>query len=123
MDKSTVTEEVLERVKDTYTIKGTGQDNYINKLTSNAFDEFSILTGSEDIKAKYLFIIEGVVSKRYNRRGSEGLTSENVDGYSVNYQSNMYKELQGDFSEYLTLLEVEYNIKNSARKSAYIGIR
>lgn len=106
MDRTEIIKEIIERVKDTYMIEGESQDKYINKLTANALDEFSLLTGADTVNAKYLFIIEGVVSKRYVRRGSEGLKSESTDGYRVDYKDSVY-----DFEDYLDILRLEYDIK------------
>lgn len=102
MNKEEVIERVLDRIKDTYTISGNVQDKHIKTLISDAYDEFCMMTGVEGVREPYIRVIDGVVKKRYNRRTSDGLTSLNVDGYSVSYDD------KGDFEEYINLIALEY---------------
>ena len=60
LNRDAVVEEILGRIKDTFNITSGKQDNYIKKLTSNAFSEFSIMTESSTLKENYLFVIEVV---------------------------------------------------------------
>lgn len=99
-------QEILGRVKDSFLISGNEHDEYIKTLTSNAFEEFLIITGANEVDRRFLFVIEGVVSKRYVRRGSEGLKSENIEGYRVDY-----KDSEDDFKEYHSLLKTTYNLQ------------
>lgn len=99
MDKISVQEAVLERVKVTFNIADNLQDKYIKQLTSNAFDEFSLITGVSVVEERFLFVIEGVVNKRYARRGSQGIQSEKSSGLWVTY-----KEDGSDFDEYTSIL-------------------
>lgn len=118
VDKDKVLEEILRRVKDTFLLEDVGQDAYINKLTSNAFDEFLLITGADSVSDRYIFVIEGVVEKRYVRRGSEGYTSENSDGYSVTYRTDTF----GDFEEYRRLLSIEYNLQDGNERPNKVGV-
>lgn len=116
MDKKAVQDEVLECVKETFEIGDNLQDKYIKQLTSNTFDEFRVLTGSETIKKELLFVIEGVVNKRYVRRGSDGIESEKSSGLWITY-----KDDQTDFEEYKGILSVVYSLKdNGTRKRAKV---
>lgn len=117
MDKEEVIEEVLVRVKDTYTLEGEEQDRYIKTLTSNAFEEYKIITGADEVKTKFLFIIESVVNKRFVRRGSEGLDSENVDGYRLNYRNS-----EDDFKEFYVLMRTEYNLKVGEGRRGFVRV-
>jgi len=56
---------------------------------------------------KYDFIIRDVALKLYVRKGSEGTTSESVDGYSVSYTQSL-------FDEYLDLLNRDFNLDDTS---------
>lgn len=105
-----IDEEVVERVKEAQGITGNSQDKYIKQLTSSAIDEFKIITDAEEVEDRYLFVIEGVVKKRYVRRGSEGIESEKTSGVWM-----VYGEDRRDFEEYLPLLALNYPNVNKLR--------
>lgn len=87
------------------------QDLLISDLINDTEAHFKLLTGTETIDDKYSFIVEAVVVKRYNRKGSEGMKSETVDGYSVTYNDGA-----GDFDEFLPLLNKAFDLDGSATK-------
>ena len=64
---------------------------------ANEISDKAVTEVSED----HAFIIRGVASKQYNRRGSEGLEQETVDGYRATYVEN-------DFAEYLSFIEAKH---------------
>lgn len=72
----------------------------------------SALVGTTEIDKKYHFIIENVVYKLYGRKGSEGVKTENVDGYSVTYE-----DWDDMFKPYRKILDKDFGLDGSlARK-------
>ncbi|PJH58653.1 DNA-packaging protein [Salmonella enterica subsp. enterica serovar Typhimurium] len=92
-------------------MKDNEQDDLLQDLIDDAQSHFKLITGSDKINDKYQFIIRDVVAKRYNRKVSEGMASENVDGYSVNYH-----EGKSDFDEYMSLLERDFDLNDDSQR-------
>ena len=71
----------------------TKEDGLLTDLVEDAESYFKGLTGETTIDSKYGYMIENVVYKLYGRKGSEGVTSETVDGYAVTYEDwdNLFK--------------------------------
>ncbi|MDE8688286.1 phage head-tail connector protein, partial [Streptococcus gordonii] len=69
------------------------ENDLLNDLVDDAESYIKALVGTSEIASKYNFMIENVVYNLYGRKGSEGVTSETVDGYSVTYQEwdNLFK--------------------------------
>lgn len=88
------------------------EDELINDLTEDAESYFKALTGTPEIDSKYHFIIENVVYKLYGRKGSEGVKTENIDGYSVTYE-----DWDDMFKPYRKILDKDFGLDGSlARK-------
>ena len=102
----------LDKIKRRLGIEDAQQDDLLKDLIDDAESHFKLLTkktGSEDvITPAYDFIIRDVVALRYNRKGSEGMKSESVDGYSTTYSDAM-----DDFKPYRDLLERDFNLIDS----------
>lgn len=103
----------LEKIKRRLGITNLDQDDLLTDLIDDAESHFKLLTGVNEIPDKFKFMIRDVAIKRYNRKGSEGMSSETVDGYAVNYDNGV-----SDFSEYLDFLENEFKKKKTRRSSA-----
>lgn len=93
----------------------TQEDNLIEDLIADAESHFKILTGSFEINPKYNFMIEAVVYKLYGRKGSEGVSSETVDGYSVSYQA--WDDL---FKPYMAILNKDFGLDGSQRQKGKV---
>ena len=89
----------------------TKENDLIADLVDDAESYFKGLTGEATIDAKYHFMIENVVYKLYGRKGSEGVTSETVDGYSVTYQ-----EWDNLFKPYMAILNKDFGLDGSLRE-------
>lgn len=86
------------------------EDDRIEVVVDDAIDHFKLLTGADEVEKKYHFIIRDVAAARYARKGSEGMSSESVDGYSANY-------IHADFEPYMDLLDRDFHLsKDTARK-------
>jgi hypothetical protein len=87
----------------------------IEDLVDDAESYFKLLTDTTEIDAKYNFMIENVVYKLYGRKGSEAVTSETVDGYSVTYQ-----ELDDLFKPYMKILNKDFGLDGSLREKGKV---
>ena len=93
----------------------TAENDLLADLVDDAESYFKILTGSVEIGSKYNFMIENVVYKLYGRKGSEGVTSETVDGYSVTYQ-----DWDNLFKPYMAILNKDFGLDGSQRQKGKV---
>ena len=89
----------------------TKENDLLNDLVEDAESYFKSLTGSVYIESKYNFMIENVVYKLYGRKGSECVSSETVDGYSVTYQ-----DFDNLFKPYMAILNKDFGLDGSQRQ-------
>lgn len=93
----------------------TAEDGLLEDLIEDAESYFKLLTSSSIVDNKYHFMIENVVYKLYGRKGSEGVTSETVDGYSVTYQ-----EWDNLFKPYMAILNKDFGLDGSQRQKGKV---
>ena len=93
----------------------TAENDLLADLVDDAASYFKTLTGSVEIGSKYNFMIENVVYKLYGRKGSEGVTSETVDGYSVTYQ-----DWDNLFKPYMAILNKDFGLDGSQRQKGKV---
>lgn len=93
----------------------TAENDLLADLVDDAESYFKTLTGSAEIGSKYNFMIENVVYKLYGRKGSEGVTSETVDGYSVTYQ-----DWDNLFKPYMDILNKDFGLDGSQRQKGKV---
>lgn len=93
----------------------TAENDLLADLVDDAESYFKTLTGSVEIGSKYNFMIENVVYKLYGRKGSEGVTSETVDGYSVTYQ-----DWDNLFKPYMAILNKDFGFDGSQRQKGKV---
>lgn len=91
------------------------ENQLIADLIEDAESYFKALTGTLLISEQYNFMIENVVYKLYGRKGSEGVTSETVDGYTVTYQ-----DWDNLFKPYMAILNKDFNLDGSQRKEGKV---
>lgn len=96
-------ERLLERLKRRLGISDNVQDAILIDIIEDAQAHFLSLSGQEDVDPKYHYILIDVADVRYNRRGSAGVMSESVDGYSVTYQNVL-----DDFAPYLNIIQRDF---------------
>lgn len=68
-----------------------------------------------EVPEKHSFIIRGVASKQYTRRGSEGIEEETVDGYRAKYAKS-------DFNEYEAFIVTEFAPKDDDKRGKAVFI-
>lgn len=93
----------------------TAENDLLADLVDDAESYFKTLTGSVEISSQYNFMIENVVYKLYGRKGSEGVTSETVDGYSVTYQ-----DWDNLFKPYMAILNKDFGLDGSQRQKGKV---
>ena len=93
----------------------TKEDDLLSDLVEDAESYFKGLTGEATIDNKYDYMIENVVYKLYGRKGSEGVTSETVDGYSVTYQ-----DWDNLFKPYMAILNKDFGLDGSQRQKGKV---
>lgn len=86
----------------------TQEDALLTDIIEDAQAHFKALTGVTDIEPKFDFIILDVADMRYNRKGSVGMQSESVDGYSVTW-----KDAESDFKPYWSILNREFDLEGA----------
>ena len=102
----------LEFIKLTLGLNTDTSDKLLNMLVERATNRFKILlprvtnpnTGAkelQEVSEALDWIIEELVIERFNRIGSEGVTSETVAGHSVNFSEK-------DFKSYWDYIIMEY---------------
>lgn len=106
---------MINKLKRRLSISDTLQDDLLKDLLDDASDHFKAITGSFSVPRALEFIVIDVAEKRYVRKGSAGLDTESVDGYSVSYQDG-----KSDFDEYMELLDREYGLSKSQREKGWV---
>lgn len=100
---------MLDKLKRRLGIKDTIQDELLKDFLHDAEAHFRLITGAHSVHSRYEFIIINVASKLYNRKGSEGMSQERVDGYSAHYVASL-------FDEFMPLLEKEFDLYDDDKR-------
>lgn len=69
-------------------------------LTESRFMSF-LPSSYESVPVPLEYIVVEVSIKRFNRIGSEGMTSESVDSHSITFKSNDFDEYLGEIDRFL----------------------
>ena len=75
---------MLERIKTLLDIKDNRQDEPLNIIIENVSSHLKALLG-KDIPIELNYIVEEITVRRFNRLGTEGMKSEEVEGHSVTF--------------------------------------
>ena len=103
----------LDKIKRRLGISDTEQDDLLQDLLEDAQSYFIAITGAITVDPRYEFITNDVTAKLYNRKGSEGMESESVDGYSTSYAQDL-------FSDYMGILERDFNLNDEYRQKGRV---
>lgn len=103
---------MLTRVKTVLGIQTDEHDTLLNQLIANA--EIVLLS---NVGVEYVIthepllqvIIEEMVVERFNRLGAEGMTSQNIEGYSKSFD-------EVSFEKYSDYIELFYKSKGLNKK-------
>lgn len=93
-----VQSQTLSNVKLQLGITDTKQDDLLNLIINNVQEAMlGYLPALSEVPDELGYIVEDVAVARYYRRGSEGMKSKSIEGYSVSYDK--------DFDSYLHIFE------------------
>lgn len=83
----------------------TSQDAKLNLIISETTKRLKALLGGIDPPEELDYIVTGVSVARFNRIGSEGLSSHSVEGESMNFMDNDFAAYMDDIQGYLNAQE------------------
>lgn len=90
---------MLAKIKLLLGITDNTKDALLNLLIDQAIDQAINITHNDAVSS-YDSIIASMVVWRYNRLGSEGVTSENYSGVSFNYSSDYPEPLLKELNSF-----------------------
>lgn len=97
MDKNMIREDI----KILLNVLDDKQDSLLDVIINHTANHLELLLGKK-IPSHLEFIVTEVGIVRFNRRGSEGMSNESVEGHSTSYIDN-------DFRQYHSIIESERN--------------
>lgn len=93
---------MLEKIKLLLDIQDTTQDSKLNLIIQTVTSRLSTLLGGISPPESLNYIIIEVSLIRFNKIGSEGITSHSVEGESLNFSDdNDFAEFKNDIQAYL----------------------
>jgi hypothetical protein len=93
---------MLEKLKLYLGITDSGRDDLLNLIISGTQSRLKVLLGGTDEVPDALeYIIIDVAAVRYNRIGSEGLSSHTVEGETMSWSENDFEPFMDDINAYL----------------------
>ncbi|EKU92856.1 Phage gp6-like head-tail connector protein [Alloiococcus otitis] len=92
--------DLMQKLKTFLGIKDNLQDDLLESILEVTQDHFRAITGGVDTSDVEFIILE-VAIKRYNRVGSEGYSSQTVEGHRLDFSTS-------DFDEYKDILKRKY---------------
>lgn len=81
------------------------QDAKLNLIISETTKRLKALLGGIDPPEELDYIVTGVSVVRFNRIGSEGMSSHGVEGENITFSSNDFDGYMDDIQSYLDSLE------------------
>ena len=82
-------------------VSDNNQDELIAEIITVTEGQLKMLLDAETLPNEVTFIIHELVIQRYNRLGSEGMESENIEGYSVKYSGKDFKPYEDFLSKFM----------------------
>ena len=79
----------------------TSEDEKLRLLISTATSRLKQMLGGIEPPDDLLYIVREVANKRYNRIGSEGMSSHGVEGESVNFSDDDFAEFADEIQAFL----------------------
>lgn len=79
----------------------TDKDSTLKLIISTATARLSEKLGGVEVPESLDYIVREVSIKRYNRLGSEGMSSHTVEGESSTYSDNDFAEFEDEIQSYI----------------------
>lgn len=92
---------MLEEIKTILGIADNALDSQLNIIIANTKARMKMLLGGIDVPESLNYVVTEVSVKRFNRIGSEGITSHTVEGESMSFTDDDFAEFAGDIQAYL----------------------
>ena len=92
---------MLEEIKTILGIADNALDSQLNIIIANTKARLKMLLGGLDVPENLNYVVTEVSVKRFNRIGSEGITSHTVEGESMSFSDDDFAEFAGDIQAYL----------------------
>ena len=92
---------MLEEIKTILGIADNALDSQLNIIIANTNARLKMLLGGLDVPEILNYVVTEVSVKRFNRIGSEGITSHTVEGESMSFTDDDFAEFAGDIQAYL----------------------
>lgn len=92
---------IIEQVKALLGIDDDLQDNLLSVIQNLTEAHFKAYSKQDSIPESLNYIIVGVMVKRFNRIGSEGMSSQTVEGLSMDFELD-------DFAEYDKVIQRQF---------------
>lgn len=91
---------MLQKVKTLIGIDDNTQDELLTLIIEMVSGRLCVLLGTEDVPATMEYIVIEVAVNRFNRIGSEGLTSHTVEGENLEFNASDFASYQAEISAY-----------------------
>ena len=92
---------MLKDIKLLLGIESTDRDALLNQILASATARLKVLLGGAEPPESLEYIIVDVCVRRFNRIGSEGMTSHTVEGESISFSDNDFAGFEDDIQAYL----------------------
>ena len=92
---------MLETLKLMLGIESTDKDNLLKQIISSATARLKVLLGGIEPPESLDYILVDVAVRRFNRIGSEGMTSHTVEGESISFSDNDFTGFEDDIQAFL----------------------
>ena len=92
---------MLDAIKIILGIADKSLDSQLNIIIANTTARLKMLLGGLDVPENLNYVVTEVSVKRFNRIGSEGITSHTVEGESMSFTDDDFAEFAGDIQAYL----------------------
>lgn len=92
---------IIEQVKALLGIEDDLQDNLLAVIQNLTESHFKAYTNQNTIPEELSYIIVEVMVKRFNRLGSEGMSSQTVEGLNMSFELD-------DFAEYDKVIQRQF---------------
>ena len=112
------TNTLRSQIKILLNISDTAQDDLIDLIISRTQDRLRVLLSlgtDTEIPDALEYIVEDVSVRRFNRIGSEGLSSHSVEGETMSWPENDFAPYQDDIQAYLDAQEEPTTKKGRVR--------
>lgn len=92
---------MLQSIKLLLGIESSDRDALLKQIMDSATARLQVLLGGAEPPESLDYIIVDVCVRRFNRIGSEGMTSHTVEGESISFSDNDFAGFESDIQAYL----------------------